>query len=99
MLRYFIHFVLMVAAVCMLLGCGTGPFQKGTLLDDNWGRSYETARSQQILNPDAGKNLEPVEGLDGDAALRSLEHYRKSFEQTEKGASYSIDLTPVGTSK
>lgn len=99
MLRRFIHFILMVAAVPMFLGCATGTFQKGTLLDNNWGKSYETARSQQILNPDADKNLDPVEGLDGDAALRSLEHYRKTFEQTEKESAHTINLKPVGTGR
>ena len=29
-------------------------------LDKNWGRSFESARYNQILNPEAGKNLEPV---------------------------------------
>ena len=39
-----------------------------TAIDLNWGRSYETAKYKQILNPDAGQNLDPVEGLDGTAA-------------------------------
>ena len=36
-------------------------------LDKNWGRSFESARYNQILNPEAEKNLEPVEGLAGPA--------------------------------
>ena len=42
-------------------------------MDRNWGRSQETARYQQISNPDAGKEPDPVVGLDGDAAVRNLE--------------------------
>jgi len=98
MLYRLISFILIITAFSMFCGC-TGSFQKGTALDNNWGRSYEMARSQQILNPEAGKNLDPVEDLDGDAAMRSLEHYRKAFEQSEKESAYSINLTPVGTGK
>ena len=34
-------------------------------LDKNWGRSFESAKYNQILNPEAEKNLDPVEGLSG----------------------------------
>ena len=99
MLSRLISFILIITAFSMFCGCTTGAFQQGTLLDSNWGRSYETARTQQMLNPEAGKNLNPVEGLDGDAAMRSLEHYRKAFEQTPKESAYTINLTPVGAGK
>jgi hypothetical protein len=50
-------------------------------LDRNYGRSLKQARVNQILDPEAGKNLEPVTGLDGKAAQASIEKYRKTFEQ------------------
>jgi hypothetical protein len=51
-----------------------------SLLNDNWGRSYETARFNQILNPEADQNLAPVEGLTGPAAIRVME------SATQRGA-------------
>ena len=57
--------------------------QKETLLDKNWGRSYETAKYNQILNPDASENLKPAADLDGQAANNNVKKYRDSFK--EKG--------------
>jgi hypothetical protein len=68
-------------------------------MDRNWGRSFETALYQQILNPEAGKEPEPVDGLDGDAAVRNLEQYRKSFEKTDTKTVYNIDMSGLGTSQ
>ena len=63
---------------------GTTPTYKPTLLDRNWGRSYETARYMQIVNPDAEKNLDPVLGLNGTAANHNVNKYRQSFKKTEQ---------------
>ena len=64
--------------------------QNETLLDKNWGRSYETAKYNQILNPDASKNLKPVFDLDGQAKNNSLEKYRDSFK--EKGSQETVNI-------
>ncbi len=50
-------------------------------MEKNFGKSVEQARLNQTLNPEAQKNLEPVTGLDGKAAQKSIERYQKSFEQ------------------
>ncbi len=63
---------------------GTSPTYKPSLLDRNWGRSYETARYLQIVNPDAEKNLDPVLGLDGNATNHNVNKYRQSFKETEQ---------------
>ena len=54
---------------------------RDTLLDQNWGRSYEAAKYNQILNPDAGRNLEPVTGMDGIASESTVNKYDKSFSE------------------
>ena len=64
--------------------------QKETLLDKNWGRSYETAKYNQILNPDASKNLKPAADLDGQAANNNVEKYRDSFK--EKGSQETTNI-------
>ena len=74
-----------ITIVLVMLSCsGTTPAYKQTLLDRNWGRSYETATFLQILNPDAEKNLDPVFGLDGNAANHNVNKYRQSFKETEQ---------------
>jgi hypothetical protein len=55
-------------------------------LGENWGRSVESAKYNQTLNPDAGKNLDPVTGLDGQAADAGIQQYRKSFSQQSAGS-------------
>ena len=71
----------LIAAVFFFSGCGT----RETMLDKNWGSSFESAKQNQILNPEAGKNLDPVIGLDGKAAKNNMEKYRQGF--TKKGKS------------
>jgi len=53
-------------------------------LDKNWGRSYETAKHNQILNPNAGKEPEPVEGLEGRAAERIMDGYIKGGDSQQQ---------------
>ena len=55
-----------LGGVIFFIGCSQ--MQKQTPLDKNWGRSYETAKYNQILNPDASKNLKSTADLDGQAA-------------------------------
>ena len=55
--------------------------QRVDYLDMNFGKSFESAKNNQILDPDAGKNLEPVVGLNGEAAEHGVDKYKKSFEK------------------
>ena len=79
----------LIAALSVFSGCGA------TLLDKNWGKSFESAKSNQILNPEAGKNLDPVVGLDGQAAESSLGTYRNGFEQKESEKAYNLNLGSI----
>lgn len=79
----------LIAALSVFSGCGA------TLLDKNWGRSLESAKSNQILNPEAGKNLEPVVGLDGQAAEITLGTYREGFERQAEERAYNLNLGSI----
>jgi len=74
--------------LALFAGCsgtaGNNPFREETLLDKNWGRSVETAKYNQTLDPEAGKNLAPVEGLDGQAASYAVDKYENSFRKETK---------------
>ena len=65
----------LIAALSIFLGCAGTP-----VLDKYWGNSLEAAKSNQIMNPEAEENLEPVAGLDGQVAAELvLPIYRELF--------------------
>jgi hypothetical protein len=82
--------IIALAAVLMLgfVGCYKGntvnPLQTESQLDANWGRSFEAAKHNQTLNPDASKNMDPVEGIEGPAAERVMGEYLKGGENKKK---------------
>lgn len=80
MLKKSLIIIGMLTALSMVSACsGTD-----TLSQRNWGKSYETAAYNQMLNPDADKTLNPVETLDGQAAENDLARYRESFKVKEE---------------
>jgi hypothetical protein len=80
----------LIAAMSIFSGCaGT------SMLDKNWGKSLESARSDQILNPEAGQNLDPVVGLDGQAAEITLGTYREGFEAQAAERAYNLNLGSI----
>jgi len=83
----------LVAALSICSGCGkTITTKKETMLERNWGRSFESMKYNQILNPEAGKNLDPVVGLDGQSAEKNMDKYKKSFEKEPPQKAYNINL-------
>jgi hypothetical protein len=68
-----------------------------TYLEKNWGKSFQSAMRSQTLNPNAGKNLAPVKGLDGLAAELVMGCYRQSFKGCSQGQSPSYNLTMGST--
>jgi len=90
MIKKSIALTIACAMLALSAGCSSsGPVYQETLLDKNWGRSVESAKYNQILNPDAGKDLTPVEGLSGKAAGNSVEKYENSFKKETKQESTS----------
>ena len=86
---------ILFVGLLFFVSCGK-EFQKDTMLDQNWGKSFESAKQNQILHPEAGKNSEPVLGMDGKAAENALEKYQKSFEREPPKANYEINLGVLG---
>lgn len=50
-------------------------------LNDKHGNFYRYALENQILNPQAGNTLEPLEGISGQASGLTVERYHKMFEE------------------
>ncbi|GAB63441.1 MAG: pilus assembly protein [Candidatus Jettenia sp.] len=86
------YLVLISLAGMSLVSCATSRVEK------DYGNSFQLVKSNQILNPEAGKNLDPVHGLDGHAALIVMEKYRKGFEIRSAPPMYPIGVTIGQTS-
>ena len=78
---------LAIMASLLLTGCSNH-----SMLSKKWGRSYESASNNQIANPDASKNLEPVEGFDGKAAMKAMDGYQQGCEKQKKETTYNLRL-------
>lgn len=65
-------------------------------LDKNWGRSYETAKYNQTLYPDAGRTTEPVTGLDGNIADRVMTDHRAGKKPKEATQLKGFEMGEVG---
>ncbi len=74
--------ILCIVLTIFLISACAGP----TRVEKNFGKSYKQALTNQILDPKAGENLEPVTGMDGKAAQASIEKYRKGFEQSRENS-------------
>jgi hypothetical protein len=83
--------IVALVALSFLAGCGANYYHHGpTPLEENWGRSYETAKYNQIVNPEAEKNLEPVVGLNGWAAEENMAQYLKKGEAKAAGTEFGL---------
>ena len=70
------HIVPELVALTLLAGCAeTTPYY-----DSRFGEAVTAVTAQQVLNPDASRNLEPVRGLEGQAAASTMDRYHKTFE-------------------
>ena len=50
-------------------------------LNEDFGNSYRYAKETQILNPQAGNSLEPLEGISGRASQYNIDRYQKLWEK------------------
>jgi hypothetical protein len=69
--------VLSILIAAGLVGC----VNPAPVLDDNLGKAVNAAKAQQIINPDASLNTDPVAGVDGLAADAAMSRYHRSFVQ------------------
>ncbi len=61
-------------------------------LEMDYGTSYKLQKFNQIADPEAGKKVEPAEGMDGRAAEATMDRYQKGFEKEPKAPVYSISI-------
>jgi hypothetical protein len=80
-----------VSLSLMVVGCAP------TTISPNWGTAYQDARAKQVLNPNAGEQLNPVEGQNGKVSATAMEAYRKGFEKPDAGFDKSVVTSGVQT--
>ena len=52
-----------------------------THLSSDFGESHAAAKNNQILNPEASKDVDVVEGLNGTAGAKAMKRYQKFFDK------------------
>jgi type IV pilus biogenesis protein CpaD/CtpE len=87
--------ICLIAALVMFPSCAANnkvALEAESRLEKNWGRSYESAKYNQMLNPEAGKTPAPVTGIDGEAAEKNVQKYRKSFDKEPAQGSQGMNV-------
>lgn len=63
----------------------------------DYGTSFQLQKYNQILNPEAEKNLKPVYGMNAKAAQSSDEKYQKGFAASKPSiTSYQLNVGSLG---
>jgi len=83
----------LVIAVAFLGGCAT----QTSRLEMDYGTSYKLSKFNQMLDPAAEKNLEPVYGLNGQVAEKVIEKYEKGFERPTRPPTYMLSVGGIGS--
>ena len=90
--RIVLFLSMIIATALMCSACATP-----SKVADNWGTAYYAQKQGQIVNPEASKNLKPVEGLYGQAAEAAMGQYLKSFtERASQGSSSTMGIGYLG---
>jgi hypothetical protein len=65
-------------------------------VQDDFGNSFRQAKANQVLNPEAAKNMEPVTGFYGIAAQAVVETYQKDFEKPAPPTPFVLSIDSMG---
>lgn len=76
MVRYWFVLTVLIIGISLMAGCACNTSR----LEMDFGTSFGLAKFNQTLNPESGENSEPVCGLDGQAAMETIEKYRDGFK-------------------
>jgi hypothetical protein len=67
-------------------------------LEMDYGTSFKLQKFNQIADPEAGKKVEPAEGMDGKASQGAMEKYQKGFEKEPPAPVYTLSIGGIGAS-
>jgi hypothetical protein len=86
MKRFFLVLSGLFFLATILGGCASSRLQM------DYGTSYQLQKFNQIANQEAGKKIEPAEGMDGQAAQATKDKYQKGFEKESLPPVYSLSI-------
>lgn len=66
-----------VLMLALVLGACATPATPG--YDARFGEAVRQAQALQVLDPNAGRNTDPVTGIDGQAGKNAIDRYQESF--------------------
>lgn len=75
MYRILLTTIVAAAIVTMAAACTGTPH-----LHRHWGKSIETAKQNQTVNPQAGRESAQASDMDGTAADHAIDSYQNSFK-------------------
>lgn len=83
----------LVAATLLVAALSAGCAQHSHI-EDHWGESQRTLKAQQIANPDAGKEVKVVEGMNSATArdVTATYHSRQAEQPTVREDSTLLDI-------
>lgn len=71
-------------ASCLLVTVAvSGCVQRSPFIDSHFGAAVSIINAQQIMNPEASHNTDPVLGLDAKAAQSAYDQYQRSYKAPE----------------
>jgi type IV pilus biogenesis protein CpaD/CtpE len=85
------HSIIIAFSIVLLLCAGCAY----NTLETNWGSSFEAAKTNQVANPEASENLDPVVGLDGELAAETMETYRQGCKGEDQSTTYNLRLGTI----
>ena len=96
--------IALILVTGLLSGCGCylrgraaydtdRPARNTSQVKQEWGNSFHQVVANQVLNPDAGKNLDPVTGLSNTAADKTVNKYNKEFDKAPQVPVYTLGLS------
>ncbi len=84
----------LIVVLSLAVGCA-GPSR----LETDYGTSFKLSKFNQILNPEAEKDLEPVTGFDGKAANHLVDKYERDFDKPPPPPAFIFGMQGEGNSK
>jgi hypothetical protein len=78
-------------AACTLAACANiNPVSTTPRWDNQFGSNARATLARQVIDPQAGRNPDPVAGMDGRAAHAGYERYQRTFSGATPAPTFMI---------
>ncbi|HWW71903.1 MAG TPA: hypothetical protein VN089_18335 [Duganella sp.] len=83
--------LLSMLAACTLAACAnTHPVPTTPHWDNQFGDNARATLARQVIDPRAGRNADPVAGMDGRAAHAGYERYQRTYSGATPAPAFMI---------